>query len=62
MSGQAQVIVGTPDVDRLFTPRVFLGEWEAISFTQNPLEDAIRMISFLFSDLLVEKVFVREKF
>ena len=62
MSGHAQVIVGTPDGDGLFTPRVFLGEWEAISFTQNPLEDAVRMISFLFSDLLMEKVLVREEF
>ena len=61
VSGHAEVVVGAPDGDGLFAPGKLFGVREVGGLAQDALEDAVRVVLFLFGALLVEKVLVREE-
>lgn len=61
MSRHAQIVIGAPDGDIFFPPRILFGEWETFGIPQYAFEHTVRVVLFLLRNLVTEKVFVGEE-
>ncbi len=63
MGRHSKIVIGAPDSDFFFnSPGELPSVREPLGFAKHALEDPVRVVLFLFGDLLKEEIFVVKEF